>query len=364
MSAGRNEPCPCGSGKKYKKCCLAKDAEQKSPAQAPEEMETIGMPPVDGNAMLRFQQLLGSEPFALGPDFQAEFTRATAEERSGTAGDFLGLPAAALYALRNPDMGNFEEYVQLNIQPENTGYIDTPVASAAVNLLWAIENEGGVTATAEGNLPEHVVTALHRRVLCLLFPEVSPAPESETESLHLLRIRNALEIAGALELRDNRFIVTNQGREFLTPAMEHKDASLLYERLLRIFLKEFNWRFFTYYSDAVDEIQINGMFNLYMLRKKAGTWINGNRLAEFFIRAFPAAVHQSIDERPAEIAAEDWDGELQIRDAFCGLFLETFCRYFGFVRARPAPGAEKRDVYESLELKTTELFAATFKWQV
>lgn len=26
MKAGRNEPCPCGSGKKYKKCCMAKDA--------------------------------------------------------------------------------------------------------------------------------------------------------------------------------------------------------------------------------------------------------------------------------------------------------------------------------------------------
>ena len=22
---GRNDPCPCGSGKKYKKCCLKKD---------------------------------------------------------------------------------------------------------------------------------------------------------------------------------------------------------------------------------------------------------------------------------------------------------------------------------------------------
>jgi len=22
---GRNEPCPCGSGKKYKKCCLGKE---------------------------------------------------------------------------------------------------------------------------------------------------------------------------------------------------------------------------------------------------------------------------------------------------------------------------------------------------
>jgi hypothetical protein len=27
MKVGRNDPCPCGSGKKYKKCCLAKDQE-------------------------------------------------------------------------------------------------------------------------------------------------------------------------------------------------------------------------------------------------------------------------------------------------------------------------------------------------
>jgi hypothetical protein len=28
MKAGRNDPCPCGSGKKYKKCCLAKNVEE------------------------------------------------------------------------------------------------------------------------------------------------------------------------------------------------------------------------------------------------------------------------------------------------------------------------------------------------
>lgn len=32
MNASRNDPCPCGSGKKYKKCCLAQD--QKSAADA------------------------------------------------------------------------------------------------------------------------------------------------------------------------------------------------------------------------------------------------------------------------------------------------------------------------------------------
>ena len=26
---GRNDPCPCGSGKKYKKCCLLKPAQEK-----------------------------------------------------------------------------------------------------------------------------------------------------------------------------------------------------------------------------------------------------------------------------------------------------------------------------------------------
>lgn len=27
MKTGRNDPCPCGSGKKLKKCCLAKETE-------------------------------------------------------------------------------------------------------------------------------------------------------------------------------------------------------------------------------------------------------------------------------------------------------------------------------------------------
>jgi hypothetical protein len=42
---GRNEPCPCGSGKKYKKCCEAKEKHKKFTAQvlstgAPQAQET------------------------------------------------------------------------------------------------------------------------------------------------------------------------------------------------------------------------------------------------------------------------------------------------------------------------------------
>src|SRR5579859_4270141 len=40
MKAGRNDPCPCGSGKKYKKCCLANDL------AAPAEQLTAASPPL------------------------------------------------------------------------------------------------------------------------------------------------------------------------------------------------------------------------------------------------------------------------------------------------------------------------------
>ncbi len=40
-SLGRNEPCHCGSGKKYKQCCLSKDeaAERAARAKAGEKTE-------------------------------------------------------------------------------------------------------------------------------------------------------------------------------------------------------------------------------------------------------------------------------------------------------------------------------------
>ena len=46
VKTGRNAPCPCGSGKKYKKCCLAKDEQERQRAvavAAPEasEAETL-----------------------------------------------------------------------------------------------------------------------------------------------------------------------------------------------------------------------------------------------------------------------------------------------------------------------------------
>ena len=52
MKVGRNDPCPCGSGKKYKKCCLGKSERKDSPTPAP------GRPPVHSIESERHNRLV------------------------------------------------------------------------------------------------------------------------------------------------------------------------------------------------------------------------------------------------------------------------------------------------------------------
>jgi SEC-C motif len=49
MKAGRNDPCPCGSGKKYKKCCLAQDqsASETQPTRLSPPTSVSGSPGAD-----------------------------------------------------------------------------------------------------------------------------------------------------------------------------------------------------------------------------------------------------------------------------------------------------------------------------
>lgn len=42
---GRNDPCPCGSGKKYKRCCLAVDQAARTAAREPLDPGLSRLPP-------------------------------------------------------------------------------------------------------------------------------------------------------------------------------------------------------------------------------------------------------------------------------------------------------------------------------
>jgi hypothetical protein len=68
MKTGRNDSCPCGSGKKYKKCCLSKD-------QAETATQRLTVPP-----LLVQDQPPGADAYAAMRDQFLASARTAAEE--------------------------------------------------------------------------------------------------------------------------------------------------------------------------------------------------------------------------------------------------------------------------------------------
>jgi len=76
---GRNDPCPCGSGKKYKKCCLPKQEAmpRKAPSEAMPEDAFIAelLPEVDEEVDRLLERLENGEGERLQPEFEALLAR-------------------------------------------------------------------------------------------------------------------------------------------------------------------------------------------------------------------------------------------------------------------------------------------------
>ncbi len=71
---GRNDPCPCGSGRKYKKCCLAKGAPDTSPA-----LRTKGIHEVDNAVLHHLYSFAEEQTGSEWRDFENDFHDASEE---------------------------------------------------------------------------------------------------------------------------------------------------------------------------------------------------------------------------------------------------------------------------------------------
>ena len=59
---GRNEPCPCGSGKKYKRCCLEKDGERLGLWSEKSYVQTLSTAESDYNERMKYFQQKPNDP--------------------------------------------------------------------------------------------------------------------------------------------------------------------------------------------------------------------------------------------------------------------------------------------------------------
>jgi hypothetical protein len=324
VAIGRNEPCPCGSGKKYKKCCCG-------------QSQGFGESNSNEDVFGSLEDLLAETEFSSLEEAQAKIDEYSNARNNFPVEDFHGLSAAQMHSFLYqpfdcPHLVKFADTI--------TSEVSAPVFNLFSLLIDAI-GEGGLKATAKGNLPTKFCKAAalayqgeykYRRSY------VSSRTETDFYDLHLLRL--LAELCGMVRKYKGQFIIGTKYRKALAT---HGPAGLFPE-LLKRYLGEFNWA----YGDRYDEvffIQRSFLFSLYLLNKYG----NESRPQKFyqdqFIRAFPAIVSEVQDDKYGS-------GEEQIRRMY---FLRTFERcfsYFGLAELKIDP---KGHSFGMLEVKKLPL---------
>lgn len=305
MTTGRNDPCPCGSGKKYKHCCLGLKA-----APLPESPVFAAVPGL--------REALEGQQFASLDEANAFLQQFMGQVNNVPRDDFHGLSPDQMHGVLHrpfdtPDLAVFPEV--LAQQP------DAPIIRLFGMLVEAI-GEDGLKPTAKGNLPRN----LCRDVALAYWGEEKyrhqtryGAINSEEDFYELNVVRITGEAAGLIRKYKGRFILGRDCRKLLASG----GMAAVYPQLFRAFVEKFNWA----YGDGYPElwiIQQAFLFTLYLLKCYGDDWRPLKFYNEQFMRAFPMAL-QEVPERPC-LTREDNLGSCYAHRTF-----RHFADLFGLV---------------------------------
>lgn len=386
MKTGRNDPCPCGSGKKYKKCCIGKEniiqfpQESKSqkinsiPRELLQQTGFSSTEEMDG-AMEKYQQFCESSAAGdhipsfmefMGQgnpasDFLGQIKDqlssggfSSIDEANGTMeelanrqnnepiADFLELNSNQIQRILEYEVFDNEDLVRINSNITGKDVADTKIVSMSMFFLQMfVDNSGSLALTSTGNLKlKHCDTFLH-----FIFPGM---PESygagkEEDVPDLAIVRIILNETGYTNTLKTKIKLTEKGSELL----EKRDFSAFYLDVLDYYVEEYEWLDTYRFNDRCAIVQDSVLFSLYILHKKAKQFIPENRLYECFHKAFPAISDIPVLTSGLNIMPQVYDV----------LFLSKFCRYFGFLDVQSDKNDDSKHLY-----KTTKLFEKLFEW--
>jgi hypothetical protein len=284
---GRNDPCPCGSGKKYKKCCWHNDAKQNPTQEIREDL----------------QDLLKDNEFSSLDEVNSHIRHYMEKRNSAPVDEFHGLSSHQMHRLlhfpfESPDVirFNFKEAVT---RPENA-----PLTRLLALIVDAI-GEKGLKPTATGNLPRYISREIARLYLP---PErydyLTQLGEfrSENEIPDLQEVRFVSEMAGYIRKYKGRFIVTRKCRKLL----EANDWAQIYETLFKIFVRKYNWGYNSRFPE-VPFFRESFAFTLYLLHKYGNVSRSTDFYADTVIEAFPV-LFQGVPESELKIYKSTLNG--------------------------------------------------------
>lgn len=268
MKIGRNDPCPCGSGRKFKTCCHDRQVSSEHPSEATEVIEKV-------------RRLIEGRSFSSLNELQA-FTDLFMRQRNrAPLDDFQGLSPDLMHRILDFP---FDSPELVTYAPVVAGDAKAPILTLFGMLAEAI-GEQGLKPTATGNLP---------RIVCQETASVYWGDEAvrkdgrfvhiskEEDFSHLHVTRLIAELAGLIKKYRGRFILSRECRRSVA---EHGLGGV-YPRLLLSYVRDFNWAYRDGFPD-LGFIQRSFLFTLYLLNMHGGEWLTEVFYEDAFLRAFP-----------------------------------------------------------------------------
>jgi len=321
MKIGRNDPCPCGSGKKYKKCHGALDSNsnvidasarfgQGDEGQSHAEnlhsllsnykpsdsgktfMETLGTPNAATAELKRLKDIMAGKHFETKAEVEA-FIKAQIEAQS-VAGieDFLGLSSTDMRLILHEPAKAFDRLLELKGPLTSDDAEKIPLLREALYLLEKLKVEP-LRLTSSGYLPPDFVGAWFDASFSLAEDQNLRAilrPKRESNGYDIRRVRTICEHGHLVIIDRGSLFRTNKGVELSTGPDYLALYRDLFIGLLELYADE--------KSDLNERVPwLAGhsiLFGLYILGKKARATISREDMAKIYAAAFPA--EQGLEE--------------------------------------------------------------------
>ena len=360
VKVGRNDPCPCGSGRKYKHCCLRKDEAARGTngvaAARPADQDEIqamlqGAGPAGAGASVRDELIAGIRSRSFGSMSEVErfIGRETARHNEAPVDDFEGLSADQMHRLLSLGMSDIPDIGSMNDGLPDELALEADVVATSKWILEYFGGQGGeIRLTDRGNFP---------RVMCARFlgpflpPDRTVPQEASIPSL--FRAHELARAVGYIGESYRKAWITTEGVQVLT---SDKWAQAFRETM-RCMLDRIDWMWLLppdWQHDHFRFIRDASPFALRLLaRHPKGS---ADELFERFARAFPAFV-EPAGKTPASTAL--------LHQVFTELFLRELCKPFGLVVLEWTGGtasASDEDDRPLLRYETTALFREAFRW--
>jgi hypothetical protein len=301
----RNAPCPCGSGQKYKKCCLGKEGATTTTART-------------GSHSDELSDLVAGRTFGSLKEANAYVGWQVAQQNRRGRDEFEGLSPEQMTKILHlpfdsPQLISFPQV--LEIEPV------APVVQLLELLLDAIGTEG-IKPTATGNLPRNlcrdIALAFHGEEE---YREVTKYAGINTEpdfpELHETRL--VAELAGLIRKYRGKFILVKRCRTLRDAA----GSRALYPVLFEAFVRKYNWGYRDRYPE-LPFIQSSFLFSLFLLSRHGDQQQPDSFYTERFLNAFPMLLQGAPE-------GEYCTPEKLVGGCYSLRLLQRFAEFFGLV---------------------------------